>query len=111
MSLAIKHFDGGLLSPGINVLYTVPDGKSALVRVTMVNKDDENRAVNIWFNWPTGSPRLLTPYNLDLLPRYRVELDIPFSMEAGSTILGGADVADVVEYLINGVLEDLIATV
>lgn len=96
---------------GINGLYTVPDGKSALVRICLVNKDSTNRTVNIWFDDDGGSPRLLTPYNLDLPSRYRVELDVPFSMESGDHIRGGCDVNNVVEYLVNGVLEDLIATV
>lgn len=93
-------------------LYTVPAGKSVMIRIEVVNKSGANKQINIYYKKSGGSSRLITPLNLDLPTRYKCDVqEQPFTLGAGDQIEGDATAATSVDYVIYGQVEDLVITV
>jgi hypothetical protein len=96
----------GVLSAGEVALFTCPANRRAVVQsVTLVNTDVDVRLANIWVVVDRGTKRSFFPKDLELDPSYLiVETDRVFTLHPGDAVIGSADAADVVDWIISGEL-------
>lgn len=94
----------GQLPDSKTALYTVPPATATIIKtISVVNTSVNPVLVNLYIN--SGTSRKIIPSNLSLAGRYSLETDEEYTLQAGDSIEGDADVANVCDYTINGVSE------
>jgi hypothetical protein len=99
-----KNLGEGQLPNTKTTLYTVPDGKTAIIRsIVLVNSNTTTaRTVNLYVNFGAGSRRVIPPNSI-MAASSKYEDVSALTLEAGDIIEGDADVAANVDYIISGV--------
>lgn len=98
-----KNLGEGQLPNSKTTLYTVPAGKTAIIRsILLVNTNASSRTVNIYANF-SGTSRRIVPANYVLGGSAKMEDTSAVTLEAGDFIEGDASVAAQVDYIISGV--------
>ena len=99
----LKVLAEGQLPNSKTTLYTVPGGKTTIVKtILLVNSSAGSRNVNLYVK-PGSTSRLISPKNLSMLPGYSAEFEDNISLEAADVIEGSADASASVDYTIYGV--------
>ena len=103
MSLQVKALADGQLGAATVVLYTVPIGRTAIIKtITVVNTDVATRQFNLYLR-RTGTLRRISSANQNLGAGWKSVEDVPHTMESGDTVEGSASIAGVIDYTIDGV--------
>ena len=101
MTLALKAFADGFLATTKATLYAVQAGRTASLRITLVNTATTTVKCKVYRN-PSGTSRLVNPEDLELGPQ-EIHHTKYMELEEGDKIEGEAEAADVVEYSISGI--------
>ncbi len=105
-AMAIKALADGQLAASKATLYPTPASTQTIVRsITLVNTHSSVVKVNIYIQRDGTNSRRILPKDMELQPRFLAELDTVYTLEAADLIEGDADVANVVDFTINGVEE------
>ena len=94
----------GQLAAAKATLYTVPAATTAIIKlITLTNTDTVARTVNLYIS--TGTSRRVVPKSLSLGTGETFEYDVVTTLGATHLIEGDASVANVIDYVISGILE------
>lgn len=89
----------------------VPAGKSAIVKnISLVNGDVATQWASIYFRKAsavTTADRLISPKNVSIPPGGMLILDQEITLTEDNQILGVAQTADKIEYVVSGMLRDV----
>jgi len=103
MSLQILALADGRLPVATGVLYTVPVGRTTIIKtITVVNTDVATRQFNLYLR-RTGTLRNISPANQSIGAGWKSVEDDPHTMQSGDTVEGNASVGGVIDYTIDGV--------
>ncbi len=104
MAVNIKLIAEGQLQSTEADLYTVPSGKTALIKtITLVNGNTSVETINIYILKSGSIKRMIAPKDFQLGVQYMAVLDDEFTLEAGDKIRGITSTAGKVDYTIHGV--------
>ena len=104
MGVTVKSLADGQLGVAKATLYTVPGATETIIKtITLVNTDTSARNVNLYVKKSGGTSRRIIPKDCELGINYLLVCDDEFTLGAADVIEGDASVADVVDYVINGV--------
>ena len=112
MALEVKSlYDGQLSSTAKTMLYTVPTGKSAIVKtMRLVNTDTAEHDANLYYLRSGGDNpddvRLITPSNVTIAAGNLLIEDSELTLGEGDQILGDASEASKVDCVISGIERD-----
>ena len=108
MALTVKNLANGQLgTTSQGTLYTVPAGKTAIVKcIRVANTDTLVRTMNLWFKLSSGTARLISPSNLSLSPGQVAIDDQETSLGVSDQILGDGSVVNKLDYVISGIERD-----
>lgn len=99
-----KNLGNGQLPNTKTTIYTVPIGKSAIVRsVLLVNTSGAAVTLNLYAKFDGVNSRRIMPKDLTLQANALYESDIPVTLEGGDVIEGEASAATTVDYIVSGV--------
>jgi hypothetical protein len=122
MALTIKNLGLGSLPSTAGTILAGSTSKSTLVKsISLVNTSASAVSVNIWLAVAQGTinatQRLVSPSNLQIAPNAQIVLDTEltlFTTNGGSPstaiadkLVAAASVANVVDYVINGLERDV----
>ena len=101
-----KNLASGKATNVKTTIYTVPAGRSAIVRsITLTNTDLVNPVtIELTANFGAGSV-YCAPKNLTLAAKYFFEHDISITMGSGNMLEISASPTNVVDYIVSGVEE------
>lgn len=108
MAIEIKALANNQLSNTQGALYTVPAGKTAIVKsMRFVNTNDTTSyTMKIYYKRNSGTARLILPKDLSIAPKALVLDNDEITMEAGDEIRGEASTTNVIDYVISGIQRD-----
>jgi hypothetical protein len=108
MALTVKTLNDGQIDDEQGLLYEVPAGMAAVVKnIRLVNTDTQSRTLTLYYLRSEGEDaRLISPQNVSLPPGAMLIEDNELSMGAGDQILGVADEAEKIDYVISGIERD-----
>lgn len=103
MDFVAKNLANGQAPSSKTTIYTVPSGRSAIVRSFLfVNTHTADVVVNFTANFGSGS-RLCAPKDLIIAPNHCVEFDHGLTLSDGDFLELQASVAAVVDFIVSGV--------
>ena len=108
MALTVKNQANGQLGTGPQgVLYTVPNGKAAIVKnLRVANTDTTARTFNLWFKLSGGTARLVSPSAMSLGAGSVAIDNQEITLAQSDQILGDGSVALKLDYVISGIERD-----
>ena len=103
MDFVAKNLANGQAPSSKTTIYTVPGGRSSIVRsFLLVNTYTTDVVINFTVNFGTGS-RHCAPKDLTISPNNMVEFDHSITLESGDFLEVQASIAGVVDYVASGV--------
>jgi hypothetical protein len=98
--------EGQLTVTGEETLYTVPAGRTTIIRsIHLTNTDTVRRTLNVYYKKSGSASRRIAPKNMSLSPGFTLILENTITMTVGDKICGDAEVNSKVDYVISGVEE------